>query len=137
MGRNGPPCSVSEATMSTMELPASGSTGRAGDLWGGLAALPSSIAFGVLIYSAIGPEQAGAGALAGIFGAAAIGVVAPLVSGNGGFISAPCAPAAAILSALAAGFAAKGDLEPARIIALLGLTALLSSLFQLGFGIAR
>ncbi len=127
--------------MSTTELPASGSTGRAGDLWGGLAAmlvaLPSSIAFGVLIYSAIGPEQAGAGALAGIFGAAAIGIVAPLVSGNGGFISAPCAPAAAILSALAAGFAARGDMEPARIIALLGLTALLSSLFQLGFGFAR
>jgi len=127
--------------MSTMELPASGSTGRAGDLWGGLAAmlvaLPSSIAFGVLIYSAIGPEQAGAGALAGIFGAAAMGIVAPLVSGNGGFISAPCAPAAAILSALAAAFAAKGDMDPVRIIALLGLTALLSSLFQLGFGVAR
>ncbi|MDO9586173.1 MAG: hypothetical protein Q7I93_06815 [Syntrophales bacterium] len=47
----------------------------AGDLWGGLAAmlvaLPSSIAFGVLTYTVIGPEYAGAGAMAGILGAAA------------------------------------------------------------------
>ncbi len=130
-----------EANMSTMELPATGAQSRAGDLWGGLAAmlvaLPSSIAFGVLVYSAIGPEQAGAGALAGILGAAALGIIAPIVGGNGGFITAPCAPAAAILSGLAAGFAAKGGMEPDRIIALLGLTALLSALFQLGFGFAR
>ena len=124
-----------------MELPAGGAQNRAGDLWGGLAAmlvaLPSSIAFGVLVYSAMGPEQAGAGALAGIVGAAALGIIAPLVGGNGGFITAPCAPAAAILSALAAGFAATGTMAPDRIIALLGLTALLSALFQLAFGIAR
>lgn len=127
--------------MSTMELPAAGADSRAGDLWGGLAAmlvaLPSSIAFGVLVYSAIGPEQAGAGALAGILGAAALGIVAPLVGGNGGFITAPCAPAAAILSALAGGLAAKGGMAPERVIALLGLTALLSALFQLVFGFAR
>ncbi|HEY3287428.1 MAG TPA: SulP family inorganic anion transporter [Gemmatimonadaceae bacterium] len=127
--------------MATMELPTGSAPSRAGDLWGGLAAmlvaLPSSIAFGVLIYSAIGPEQAGAGALAGILGAAALGIVAPLVGGNGGFITAPCAPAAAILSALAAAFAAQGQMPPDRIIALLGLTALLSALLQLVFGVAR
>jgi len=127
--------------MATMELPAAGAQGRAGDLWGGLAAmlvaLPSSIAFGVLVYSAIGPEQAGAGALAGILGAVALGIVAPLVGGNGGFITAPCAPAAAILSGLAAGLAAHGGMAPERIIALLGITALLSALFQLVFGFAR
>ncbi len=49
-----------------------------------LVALPSSIAFGVLVYSAIGPEHAGSGALAGIVGAAVLGVVAPLVGRNGG-----------------------------------------------------
>lgn len=127
--------------MAANEQPAAGTQGRAGDLWGGLAAmlvaLPSSIAFGVLVYGAIGPEQAGAGALAGILGAAALGIVAPIVGGNGGFITAPCAPAAAILSALAAGFAASGTMPPDRIIALLGLTALLSALFQLAFGFAR
>ena len=72
-----------------------------------LVALPSSIAFGVLVYTAIGPEHAGEGALAGILGAAALGIVAPLIGRNGGFITAPCAPAAAVLSALALDLAAR------------------------------
>jgi len=127
--------------MTTGTGSAAGAGTRAGDLWGGLAAmlvaLPSSIAFGVLVYSAISPDQAGAGALAGILGAATLGIVAPLVGRNGGFITAPCAPAAAILSALAAELVKRGGIAPDRIVALLGLTALLASLFQLVFGFAR
>lgn len=113
---------------------------RAGEFWGGLAsmlvALPSAIAFGVLIYSAIGPEQAGAGALAGIIGAALLGIVAPLVGRNGGFITAPCAPAAAVLSAMAAGFVAN-DMAPDRVLGLLALTALLAALMQFVFGAVK
>ena len=66
-----------------------------------LVALPSAIAFGVLVFSSISPELAGQGALTGMLGAAALGVVAPLVGRTPGLISAPCAPAAAILSGLA------------------------------------
>ena len=113
----------------------------AGDLWGGLAAmlvaLPLAIAFGVLIYTAIGPDHAGEGALAGILGAAALGIIAPLVSRNGGFITAPCAPAAAVMSALAAELAASGNLSVARITMLLAITALLSSLLQIVYGLVR
>lgn len=113
----------------------------AGEAWGGLAAmlvaLPSAIAFGVLVYGAIGPEHAGSGALAGIIGAAVLGVVAPLVGRNGGFITAPCAPAAAVLSAMMAGYAAAGDMVPERMLALLALTALLAALMQVGFGALR
>lgn len=127
--------------MTNVKSPSSSTVSRAGDLWGGLAAmlvaLPSSIAFGVLVYSAIGPEQAGAGALAGILGAAALGIVAPIVGRNGGFITAPCAPAAAILAALAAELVARGEIHPDHVVGLLGLTALLSALFQLVFGFAR
>ena len=127
--------------MTNAKAPPSATANWAGDLWGGLAsmlvALPSSIAFGVLIYSAISPDQAGAGALAGILGAIALGIVAPIVSRNGGFITAPCAPAAAILSALAAELAARGEIHPDHVVGLLGLTALLSGLFQLVFGFAR
>jgi len=115
--------------------------GLAGDLWGGLAsmlvALPSSIAFGVLVYGAIGPEYAGQGALAGIIGAAVLGIVAPLISRNGGFITAPCAPAAAVLAALAVELAAKGGQSPGRITALLALTGLLAALLQLLYGLLR
>ena len=56
-----------------------------GDFWGGLAAmlvaLPAAIAFGVTIYSAIGPSHAALGALAGIIGATVIGLIASVLGG--------------------------------------------------------
>lgn len=108
------------------------------EVWGGLAAtlvaLPSSIAFGVLVYSVVGPEYQAQGALAGILGAAVLGIVAPLVSRNGGFITAPCAPAAAVLSAVALQFAG-ADQPPDRIVQLLFITALLSSVLQMLYGL--
>lgn len=116
-------------------------TGGAGEFWGGLAsmlvALPSSIAFGVVVYAAIGPDRAADGALAGIIGAAVLGIVAPLVGRNGGFITAPCAPAAAVLAAMAAGFAAQPGFSAERILALLALTALVSALLQVALGAVR
>ena len=112
-----------------------------GDLWGGLAAmlvaLPSSIAFGVLVYTALGPEYAGQGAIAGTIGAAVLGIVAPFVGRTGGLISAPCAPAAAVMSALAAGLLAgnaENGLVAANIPALLALTALFSAGLQILYG---
>ncbi len=110
------------------------------DLWGGLAAmlvaLPSSIAFGVLVYSAMGNEYVGAGALAGIIGAAALGVIAPIFGRTSGLISAPCAPAAAVLSALVVGLV--GDVSgfnPADVLSLMALTVIFSALLQVFYGI--
>jgi SulP family sulfate permease len=112
------------------------------DLWGGLAAmlvaLPSSVAFGILVYTSLGQEYAGQGAMAGLLGAAALGIVAPLIGRTGGLISAPCAPAAAILTALISGLLAGRNgarIEPAEILPLMALTVLLSALFQTLFGI--
>jgi SulP family sulfate permease len=112
-----------------------------GDVWGGLAAmlvaLPSSIAFGVLVYTVLGAEYAGQGAMAGMLGAAALGLVAPLIGRTRGLISAPCAPSAAVLSALVAGLLARGmgnALEPKHILALLALTGLLSAGLQVLYG---
>ncbi|MCE5250531.1 SLC26A/SulP transporter family protein [bacterium] len=112
------------------------------DLWGGLSAmlvaLPSSIAFGVLVYTVLGPEYAGQGALVGILGAAVLGIVAPLVGRTGGLISAPCAPAAAVLSALALELFSKtsgNGLDPASIPSLLVLTAVISAGFQILYGV--
>jgi SulP family sulfate permease len=110
------------------------------DLWGGLAAmlvaLPSSIAFGVLVYSAIGNEYVGAGALAGIIGAAALGIIAPIFGRTSGLISAPCAPAAAVLSALVVGLV--GDVNgfnPADVLSLMALTVIFSALLQVFYGV--
>lgn len=112
------------------------------EAWGGLAAmlvaLPSSVAFGILVFTALGQEYAGQGAMAGLLGAAALGIVASLFGRTGGLISAPCAPAAAILTALIAGLMS-GEfgtrLEPASIMTLMALTVLLAALFQTLYGV--
>jgi SulP family sulfate permease len=119
-----------------MKLPRLG----AGDFWGGLAAmlvaLPSAIAFGVTIYSPLGASQAAQGALAGILGATALGLIAPALGGAKRLITAPCAPAAAVLSAFVIEFMhGGGDLASALLmLSMLGLTA---GLLQIAFGIVR
>jgi SulP family sulfate permease len=111
-----------------------------GDLWGGLAsmlvALPSSIAFGVLVFSAIDPRLAGQGALYGMLGAAALGLVAPISGRTPALITAPCAPAAAILAGLALALSSAG-IEASRIPGLLALTVLVSSLLQIVYGLVK
>lgn len=77
----------------------------AADFWGGMAAmlvaLPSAIAFGVTIYSPLGGSYAAYGAVAGIIGATALGLIAAWLGGTNRLITAPCAPAAAVLSGVA------------------------------------
>jgi SulP family sulfate permease len=111
-----------------------------GDIWGGLAAmlvaLPSAIAFGVLVYSAIDPSFAGQGAMFGMLGAAALGLVAPQIGRTPALITGPCAPAAAILAGLATELVTKG-VEPARIPGLLALTALISAVLQVIYGVFK
>jgi SulP family sulfate permease len=108
-----------------------------GDLWGGLAsmlvALPAAVAFGVTVYSVIGPQYAAFGALAGILGAAALGLIASIFGGTDRLISAPCAPAAAVLSAFAIGLVKQG-VAPENIILLLTVLGVLTGLLQILFG---
>ena len=114
-----------------------------GDFWGGLAAmlvaLPAAIAFGVTVYSAIGPSYAAFGALAGIIGATVIGLLAAMLGGTDRLISAPCAPAAAVLSAFAIELVGQG-VAPGVIVLLMIMLGVLAGAIQmlLGFvGIGR
>ncbi len=102
-----------------------------------LVALPSSIAFGVVVYSVLGPEYGGVGAMAGMLGAAAIGLVAPVFGRTAALISAPCAPAAVVLSEQVAELMGGegAGLTPEHIVALIALTALISAGFQIFYGI--
>jgi sulfate permease, SulP family len=117
----------------------------AGDIWGGLAsmlvALPASIAFGVAVYSPLGPGGPSQGALAGILGATAIGIAAPLFGGTDRLISAPCAPAAAVMGALAVelttGSSLRAAVSPERALVLMTLVALLSGGLQILYGAIR
>ncbi|MDA8258822.1 MAG: SulP family inorganic anion transporter [Betaproteobacteria bacterium] len=112
----------------------------AGDFWGGFAAmlvaLPSAIAFGVTIYSVLGTAHVALGALAGILGATAIGIVASSFGGTNRLISAPCAPAAAVVSAFAIEALASGAAIDTTLL-LLTLLGLLAGLMQVGFGVLR
>lgn len=114
-----------------------GRTFLTGDFWGGLAAmlvaLPAAVAFGVTIYAAIAPSHAALGALAGLIGATVIGLVASLLGGTDRLISAPCAPAAAVLTAFAIGLVGDG-VPPGNIILLLLMLGILAGLFQTLFG---
>lgn len=116
------------------------SASRIGDVWGGLAAmlvaLPSAVAFGLIIYSVLGPEYVAQGALAGIIGTIVIGVIAPLFGGAPRLISAPCAPAAAVLAALVADLLSHGVASDKAMVLLI-LVALLSGSLQFVFGIIR
>ena len=111
-----------------------------GDIWGGFAAmlvaLPSAIAFGVTIFSPLGGEFSARGALAGMLGVTILGLVAGALGGTQRLISAPCAPAAAVLSALTIQLVGQG--HPAFVIVLtLFLAALVSSVIQISFGVMR
>jgi SulP family sulfate permease len=108
-----------------------------GDIWGGtaamLVALPSAIAFGVTIFSALGSQFGAQGAVAGILGTVALGLLAPLFGGTNRLISAPCAPAAAVLSAFAIEHMARGG-SPELGLLLLALMGLMAGGLQLIMG---
>ena len=111
-----------------------------GDVWGGFAAmlvaLPSAIAFGVTIFSPLGAEFGAKGALAGMLGVTALGLIAAIFGGTQRLISAPCAPAAAVLSALTIQLSQQG-MPVGAIVLTLFLVALTSSAAQILFGVLR
>ena len=111
-----------------------------GDFWGGLAAmlvaLPSAIAFGVTIYSPLGESWVAQGALAGILGTIALGMVAPAMGGTNRLVTAPCAPAAAVMSAFAIEYMQDGG-SPAAALLLFALLGLSAGLLQILFGTVR
>src|SRR3989338_4431702 len=110
------------------------------DFWGGFAAmlvaLPSAIAFGVTIYLPLGASYAAQGALAGILGVTALGLIAPVLGGTNRLITAPCAPAAAVLAAFALESMHNGSDLP-TVILMLPVLGLMAGLLQIFFGMVR
>lgn len=99
-----------------------------------LVALPSAIAYGVASYSPLGAGSAAAGAMAGILGTVAMGIVAPLLGGAPRLISAPCAPAAAVMAAVAASLLG-GGATTEQVLGLLVMVALMSGGLQVLYGL--
>ncbi len=111
-----------------------------GDLWGGFAAmlvaLPSAIAFGITIFAPLGANFGAKGALAGMLGVTALGLIAATFGGTQRLISAPCAPAAAVLSALTIQMSQAGVGSGAIVMSLF-LVALVASGSQILFGVLK
>ncbi len=103
----------------------------AGDIFGGLTAavvaLPLALAFGV---------QSGMGAIAGLYGAIALGIFAALFGGTSTQISGPTGPMAVVASAIVAGeIALYGSLDAA--LGTIVATFVLAGVFQIIMGISR
>lgn len=119
-----------------MEVPRK--EGLLGDFWGAaaamLVALPSAIAFGVTIFAPMGGSFSAYGAMAGILGVVALGLVASAMGGTDRLISAPCAPAAAVLSAFVI-TGVTNAIDPFNIILMVTLVILLAGAIQVAFGV--
>lgn len=107
------------------------------DFWGGtaamLVALPAAIAFGVTIYAPLGHHYVAYGAIAGVLGVICVGIIAAWLGGTNRLISAPSAPAAAVLSAFALEYMSNG-FDPSLLFVLLMVITLLTGLLQMTFG---
>ena len=102
-----------------------------GNMFGGVTAavvaLPLALAFGV---------QSGMGAIAGLYGAIALGILAALFGGTRTQISGPTGPMAVVASAIIAGeIAIYGSLEAA--LGTIVATFVLAGVFQIIMGISR
>lgn len=110
-----------------------------GDVLGGLTAmliaLPSAIAFGIILYSPLGLQYAGKAAVAGMIGVVALGLVAPFFGGTPRLITAPCAPAAVVLAVFVVELVKGGSVALQVIPFYVMLVALLSGIIQLLAGL--
>ncbi len=109
-----------------------------GDVLGGtasmLVAIPSAIAFGLIIFAPLGAEFSGRAAVGGILGTITMGLFAALFGGTKKLISAPCAPAAAVLSVFVSEMLLKGSIPPDSIPIYVTLVSLFSGLVQVLIG---
>ncbi|WP_411823427.1 SulP family inorganic anion transporter [Leptospira sp. 'Mane'] len=97
-------------------------------------ALPAAIAFGINVYSPLGQSFAGQAALSGVIGTIIISLITPLLGGTPRLVSAPCAPAAAVLSVFVLDQMRKGQIGPVYIPLLVAITILFAGGLQILLG---
>ncbi|MFO8238996.1 MAG: SulP family inorganic anion transporter [Prochlorococcaceae cyanobacterium] len=102
-----------------------------GDFYGGLTAaviaLPMALAFGV---------ASGAGAAAGLWSAAIIGLVTALFGGTPSLISEPTGPMTVVFTAVLATLTSRLE-DPAQALAVAFTVVMLSGVFQILYGVFR
>ena len=102
-----------------------------------LVAVPAAIANGLVMYAPLGAAGTAAGAMAGLVGAVALGIVAPIAGGTPRLVSAPSPAAAAFMAVLAGDLLRTGAVLPDRLPAQLVLVILVAGVVQLALGALR
>jgi len=109
-----------------------------GDILGGtasmLVAIPSSIAFGLIIFAPLGAQFSGQAAIGGIIGTITMALFAAIFGGTKRLISAPCAPAAAVLSVFVSEMAKRGSVPVESISIYVTLVSLFAGFVQVLIG---
>jgi len=112
-----------------------------GDVLGALSAtlvgVPLSIAYGLIAVSSLGPEWAGIGALASLFGCAVTGFLCVLLGGNPVNVVGPRAATLLVFASLTGGFLHMPGVAPKEAVAFGCLAVALAGLIQLGVGLVR
>ena len=113
-----------------------------GDLFGGLTAgivaLPLALAFGIQAFGGMDtPDAASIGALAGLVGAAMLGMFAAIFGGTPSQISGPTGPMTVVTASLvsSAWVASSGSLS--AVLISMALAAMFCGLFQVLFGLIK
>lgn len=113
-------------------------SGLAKDAMGGmsamLVAMPSTIAYGIMSFAPLGPAYAGAAAFGAVIGTVMFNLITPLVGGTKCLITAPSAPAAAVVSVFVMEMMAKGTIPPEIIPVYVSLLTVFSGLVQFLIG---
>ncbi len=109
-----------------------------GDFLGGtsgmLVALPSTIAYGIMSFAPLGPTYAIMAALGAVMGNVAFNMVTPFLGGTRCLISAPSAPAAAVVSVFVLELINKGSIPPEIIPVYVTLLTVFSGTIQFLIG---
>ena len=112
-----------------------------GDVLGALSAtlvgVPLAIAYGMIAVSTLGPDWAGIGALASLFGCALTGLLCALLGGNPVNIVGPRAATLLVFAALTGRFLHLPGVEQNEAVAFGCLAVALAGLIQLGLGLVR
>jgi SulP family sulfate permease len=99
-----------------------------------LVALPSAIAYGIIIFSGLGEAYTRQAALVGIIGTIILSIFASIFGKTPGMISAPSAPAGAVLSAYVMELVHRKNVSLEYIPIFVTLTALFAGILQLATG---
>ena len=100
-----------------------------------LVALPASIAFSMIVFAPLGNEFTGEAAISGMVSVIFLSIIAALLGGTHGLITAPCAPASAVLSLFVVQMVKSGDAPSHQIPLLVALLGLFAGAIQVGMGI--